>query len=404
MQKKVRIMDTIVNKKYSLTDFFNAHWENYVKEPSKPIKPEHFKAVNAIRTCHTEVLGKRIYVCPDCGDVSESFHSCKHRFCPNCSWNDTIKWAEKAYQKLINIPHIHAVATLPHALNPLLKRNYRLLNNALLRASADTIKDWQHAKYAVTPGIMSILHTFGEKKNQHNHAHMIVSMGGINKKIKQLKIIADNFIPYKFLSNKFKIKFEDILVKHFDNNELVHNLTSKTDLLILLKKINKDNWRFHFEKPMTDPLKIIKYIGRYSKRACLSESKITDISGEYISFKYKDYKDKDANNNAKEKILKLQYKDFFPRLLQHVPPTGFQIIRYYGLYSNSNKIDKKHTLKPETEKQACTSYQNPKYCKYCGIEKIHYYTVFDRREPKKRTDKFDINKHESTIVYIQKIA
>ena len=114
--------NTCENKKFRLTDFFNAHWENYVKKPGKPIKPEHFKAVNAIRTCRTEVLGKRIYVCPECGDISESFHSCKHRFCPNCSWNDTIKWAEKAYKKLLNIPHRHAVATLPHDLNPLLKK------------------------------------------------------------------------------------------------------------------------------------------------------------------------------------------------------------------------------------------------------------------------------------------
>ena len=100
-------MKISAHKKYSLTDFFNAHWDNYVKQPAKPIKPEHYKAVNAIRTCRTEVLGKRIYACPDCGDIAESFHSCKHRFCPNCSWNDTIKWAEKAYRKLINKPHRH---------------------------------------------------------------------------------------------------------------------------------------------------------------------------------------------------------------------------------------------------------------------------------------------------------
>ncbi len=315
-----------------------------------------------------------------------------------------MKWAEKAYLKLINKPHRHAVATLPHALNPLLKNNYRLLNNALLRSSADTIKDWMNAKYSVTPGIMSVLHTFGEKKNQHNHTHMIVLMGGINKKTKQLKAVAEKFIPYTFLSNKFKIKFEDILVKLFDNNELYHNFKNKTELLILLKKINKDNWRFHFEKPMTDPLKIIKYIGRYSKRACLSESKITDISGQYISFRYKDNQDKDANNKPKEKTLTLHYKDFFPRLLQHVPPNGFQIIRYYGLYCNANKINEKYTTKPASEKQACTSFQNPKHCKYCDIEKIHFYTIFDRRTRNKRTEKFDIKKHENTIIYIKKIA
>jgi len=155
---------------------------------------------------------------------------------------------------------------------------------------------------------------------------------------------------------------------------------------------------------MTDPLQIIKYIGRYSKRACLSESKITDISGENISFKYNDNKDRDSDNKPKEKILSLHYNQFFPRLLQHVPPIGFQIIRYYGLYANSNKIDAKHTAKPPTEKQACTAYNKPQYCEYCKVEKRHIYTIFDQRTPKKRTEKFDINKHQNTIIYIQKIA
>ena len=155
---------------------------------------------------------------------------------------------------------------------------------------------------------------------------------------------------------------------------------------------------------MTDPLQIIKYIGRYSKRACLSESKITDISAENISFKYKDNKDRGSDNKPKEKILSLHYNQFFPRLLQHVPPSGFQIIRYYGLYANSNKIDPKHIAKTQTEKQACTAYNMPHYCEYCKTEKIHIYTIFDQRTPKQRTEKFDINKHQNTIVYMQKIA
>ena len=394
----------ITEKKYRLTDFFNSHWNSYVASPSKPIKPEHFKAVNAIRTCRTEVLGKRIYVCEQCGDISESYHSCKHRFCPNCSWNDTVKWAERAYEKLLNIPHRHAVATLPHELNPLMKNNYKLLNNALLRAAAETLKDWTNAKYNIKIGIMSVLHTFGEKKNQHNHVHMIVSSGGVHNRTGELVIRNEKFIPYKFLSKKFRIKFEDKLTELFDNDKLEHSFKNKIELLKLLKKINKNNWRFHFQPPMDNPLKVIKYIGRYSKRACLSESKITNIQSEYISFRYKDNRDRDTENKAKEKILTLHYSDFFPRLLQHVPPSRFQIIRYYGLYANSNKTKPEYTKKPEIKKETQTSYKKPTVCEYCNCEKIHFYTIFDRRTPRTRTEKFDKNKHKHAIVYFKKIA
>ena len=391
-------------KKYRLADFFNSHWDKYLQGPTRPIKKEQFKAVNAIRACRTAILGKRGYACEECGDVSEVFHSCKHRFCPTCSWTDTLKWAERAYLKLLNIPHRHAVATLPHALNPLLAKNYKKLNNALLRSSAETIKDWMNAKAAVMPGIMSVLHTFGEKKNRHHHSHMIVSMGGINKETDKLKTVAVKFIPYKFLSKKFRIKFEDIFVELFDNGELQHDFKDRTDMLIFLKKINKDNWRFHFEPPMEDAAAIIRYIGRYSKRACLSEHKITNIQGDYISFRYKDNKNRDAQNKAKEEILTLHYKDFFPRLLQHVPAIGFQIIRYYGLYANSNKIKDTHTNKAPIEKQGCTTYKNPKKCEYCGVDKINIYIVFDKRKAKQRIEKFDIYRHRTGIIPLKEIA
>ena len=37
--------------------FFNAYWDAYVKNPTRPVKAEHFKAVNAMRACRTAILG-----------------------------------------------------------------------------------------------------------------------------------------------------------------------------------------------------------------------------------------------------------------------------------------------------------------------------------------------------------
>ena len=388
---------------FRLSDFFNSHWDKYVKNPKKFIKKEQFHAVNALRVCRTEVLGKEVYVCSDCGSISEVFHSCKHRFCPTCSWTDTLKWADKAYLKLLNIPHRHAVATLPHDLNQLLENNYEILNNALFKASAETIKDWFLAKYNIKPGIISVLHTFGEKKNRHHHTHMIVSMGGININTNKLEKVALKFMPYKFLSKKFMIKFQDIIIELFDNKRLKHNFENKQNLLILLKKINQNNWRFHFEPPMEEPLKVIKYIGRYSKRACLSEKKITNIQGEYISFKYKDYKDRDKENKPIQKIETLHYSVFFPRILQHVPPKRFQIVRYYGIYANPVQLDENLKLKPE-KKQAATAYKNLKFCEHCKKQKELVFIVFDLRQKKERTEKFDINSHKNNIYKVKKIA
>ena len=101
----------------------------------RTIRPEQYKAVNAIRVCRTAALGVDTYVCPECGEVSEIYHSCKNRFCPTCSWRDTMLWAERVKKQMLNIPHRHVVMTLPHLLNPLIKRNGKELLNVLMKTS-----------------------------------------------------------------------------------------------------------------------------------------------------------------------------------------------------------------------------------------------------------------------------
>ena len=52
-----------IEKKYRLAEFFDAHWDAYVKAPQATITFEQYKAVKAIRTCRTAVLGVDEYVC-----------------------------------------------------------------------------------------------------------------------------------------------------------------------------------------------------------------------------------------------------------------------------------------------------------------------------------------------------
>jgi len=113
---------------------------------------------------------------------------------------------------------------------------------------------------------------------------------------------------------------------------------------------------------------VIRYIGRYSKRACLSEYKITSIEGEYLSFKYKDYKKTDEAGKPIETVLRLHYNDFFPLLLQHVPLTNFRLVRYYGVYATKSKILEEFKKKaPYQESSADNEPLDPtKICSSCS--------------------------------------
>lgn len=223
-------------KKYRLADFFNAHWDQYCQHPTEFIEAWQYKAVNAIRVCRTEVLGVDYYACPECGEISEVRHNCKNRFCPTCSWLDTVKWSEKIKSEMLDIPHRHIVFTLPHQLNPLIQKNARALYNILGRVSSDTFKDWIKTKHNLKTGVISVLHTFGEKKNLHVHTHMIVAWGGIDFETGEMKTIEPDYVKYSFLQKKFRCKFEDELISLYDNGELKHNFADRKEFMQFIKK------------------------------------------------------------------------------------------------------------------------------------------------------------------------
>jgi hypothetical protein len=376
--------DWFGERKYRLATFFDLWWDEYCKNPKHFIQPEQYKAVQAIRTCRTAALGIDIYSCPHCGEITEVYHNCRNRFCPTCSWSDTVKWAEKMKKNMLNIPHRHVVFTIPHALIPLIKRNEFALLNMQMQVSAQTIKDWISYKYNLRPGIISVLHTAGEKKNFHSHVHMIVSWGGANK-IGSIQQIKGKYVRYEFLQARFRYMYENKLIELFDADKLQHDFRDRFEFLRFLKRINEKNWIIHLEEPMETPSEVIRYIGRYSKRACLSEYKITQMEGEIIAFRYKDYKTKDYFGHAIEKEKILNYREFFPLLLQHVPLPYFRLVRYYGIYSNKGHLPREYFNQEEEPPANWETYQesetgvNPLVCEKCKLNKVYTHSIVERR-------------------------
>jgi len=103
--------------------------------------------------------------------------------------------------------------------------------------------------------------------------------------------------------------------------------------------------------------------------------------GENISFRYRDYKNSPDRRNPVEKELTLHYREFFPRLLQHVPLRYFRIVRYYGFYSNKGNLPEEYFGRDESEieeaglHQEESGYENPYFCECCGRMRIYSHTT-----------------------------
>ena len=326
--------------------------------------------MNVIRVCRTTALGIDIYASPDCGEIWEISHSCKNRFCPSCGWRDTLKWAARMKEKILRVPHRHVVMTLSH-----------ILLDFVRRTSADTLKDWMMHKFGLKTRVIAVLHTYGETKQLHVHTHMIMSWGGIDNGGK-IAVPEHDYVHIPFIRKVFRYKFENALIELFDTGRLEHDFHDRMEFMGFIKKVaNKKDWIVHLEQPIQMPEQVIQYVGRYSKRACLSEYKITAMDGENISFRYRDYRNSPDRRNPVEKELTLHYREFFPRLLQHVPLRYFRIVRYYGFYSNKGNLPEEYFGRDESEmkeaelQQTESEYENPYFCEHCGRMRVYSHTT-----------------------------
>jgi hypothetical protein len=95
------------------------------------------------------------------------------------------EWIEARLLELLPVKYYHVVFTLPHELNGLVLGHRKLLFKLLFDASARTLLSFaKDPKYpGAMPGIISVLHTWGQQLSFHPHIHSIISGGGIIKVI-----------------------------------------------------------------------------------------------------------------------------------------------------------------------------------------------------------------------------
>lgn len=345
---------------------------------------EQVKSAEMMGYCKTPQLGKWVDYCPDCDRViNVRYCSCNNRNCPNCQFPLQKKWIRLRQSEVIpDTPYFHIVMTIPHELNPLIARNTKDILSVLFRSSAQAVielcADPKHL--GAKPGIVSVLHTWDQQLNAHFHVHMICSAGGLTEDGRYITLKAlyketdtassnsqqENpnaqkpddtegakgagdterkqrqnlfFLPLKVLSSLFRGKFMSFLRELYTSHGL--DLTGDLDYLndpyewasfcgVLYEK----DWVGFIARTFEGHGDVIEYLARYTFRTAISNSRIFDYDGRYVSFYYRD------NDHPGQKLVKkLEVHQFIRRLLAHTLPKSFTRVRFYGFLSNARKHD-----------------------------------------------------------------
>ncbi len=343
----------------------------------KRLSPAQAKAFHMIRLCRTSTLGSHAQVCTECGVKEVSFNSCRNRNCPKCQYSVQQEWVDAQMSKLLPVGYFHVVFTIPQELNTLVFQNQALLYSLLIKSAGHTLmelaRDPKHL--GATIGVTSVLHTWGQNLSFHPHVHCIVPGGGLsNDGLRFVRSRKKFFIPVKVISKKFRGKFLDLLKQAYDNGELAFfneatKLTLRSNFLSLVDTLYEKNWVVFCKKPFKSPGHVVRYLGRYTHRVAISNSRIQAFDGQSVSFAWRDYKD-----GNKSKVMTLDVAEFSRRFLLHVLPNRFVKIRHYGLLCSRNIKSKLHKCMRLTGRKPLStiikSKKNNKTCRSCGSTQI----------------------------------
>jgi hypothetical protein len=298
----------------------------------------HARVLTAIANCRTAALGGHIDACDSCGHIRISYNSCRNRHCPKCQGTQRERWIQARQQQLLPVRYFHVVFTLPQELNSYCLGYPKQLYNLLFVCSKATIEtfaaDSKHL--GALPGMISVLHTWGQNLMLHPHVHMIVPAGGFTacNHWKHTKQKGKYLFPVKAMSVVFKNKMMEGLQQLIDRQAMP--LLSLADK----KKLYNKSWVVFAKRPFGGPEQVIEYLGRYTHKVAISNHRIIAIDNGTVSFRYKDYADA-----GKQKEMTLSATEFLRRFCMHILPKGFRKIRHYGFLSNrSSQVFKQQQL------------------------------------------------------------
>jgi hypothetical protein len=295
--------------------------------------PVQAKAYDDIVNCRTAKIGGHRRVCDKCGHTAQAYNSCRNRHCPKCQYVKKEQWVDKLTANLPPVKHFHLVFTIPHCLNNLFYLNQKAAYDLLFKAAGKTLGQCgKNTGYlgAKTGGI-GILHTWGQTLVYHPHVHMIVPAGGFSEDGREwIRSSNRYFLPVRVLSRVFRGILCGMIEKQVGNDNI-----KLPDGTLTFKDIKeacyKHNWVVYSEKPFKSPENLIGYLGNYTHRVAISNERLIKFENKKVSFGYKDYK-----CGGIRKTMTLDSHEFIRRFLQHVLPSGFSKIRYFGFLSLRN--------------------------------------------------------------------
>lgn len=273
------------------------------------------------------------------------------------------------------------VFTLPAELAAIAFQNKTTVYAILFKAAAETLRtiaaDPRHLGAEI--GHIAILHSWGQNLHYHPHLHCIVPGGGISFDGRRwVSCKPGFFLPVRVLSRLFRRLFLEELRAAYGSGRLgffgdLAHLAKPDAFARLLAEARSREWVVYAKPPFGGPKQVLSYLGRYTHRIAIANSRLISMEDDRVAFRWKDYR-----HGGKTKMMTLHAHEFIRRFLLHTLPDGFHRIRHYGFLANGHRAARldlcqsllaspqQDGIEPEAESAAAEPLAAAHRCPCCG--------------------------------------
>jgi hypothetical protein len=326
-----------------VADVLRRHGDAYRRAHDGHLGRVERRVMSAIELCRTAELGGHLEACSACGLLRCAYNSCRNRHCPKCQGQARAEWLAARQAELLPVPYFHVVFTLPAPVAEIAFQNKEAVYAILFRTAAETLRtiaaDPKHLGAEI--GLLAVLHTWGQNLHHHPHIHCVVPGGGpASDGTRWIGCRPGFFLPVRVLSRLFRRLFLDQLRAAFEAGTLrffgdLADLAEPSAFTRRLCELRRVAWVVYAKPPFGGPSQVLAYLGRYTHRVAIANSRLVRITDAEVGFRWKDYR-----HHGKSKVMTLSADEFIRRFLLHTLPDGFHRIRHYGFLANGRRAAK----------------------------------------------------------------
>jgi len=326
-----------------VADVLHRHGVDYRRDHDRHLGRVERRVMAAVEACRTSALGGHAEHCTDCGLVRQAYNSCRNRHCPKCQGLARAEWLAQRQAELLPVPYFHVVFTVPAQVGEIAFQNKAAVYAILFKAASEALRvaaaDPKHLGAEI--GVVAVLHTWGQNLHHHPHVHCVVPGGGLSLDGQRWVACRSGFfLPVRVLSRLFRRLFLEHLQHAFEADQLrffsdLAGLADAGAFTAHLAELKRIEWVVYAKPPFGGPEQVLAYLGRYTHRVAIANSRLVGLNQGQVSFRWKDYRHHD-----KPKVMTLSADEFIRRFLLHTLPDGFHRIRHYGLFANGHRVAK----------------------------------------------------------------